>query len=468
MLEKIGLAKRRERGEGCYDRFRGRVLFPIYDAQNRPVGVGGRVLPELGPTDAAKYINSPETPLYAKSKVLYGMNLARDTIRAQGVALVMEGYTDTIMAHQSGFTGAVAACGTALTSQQIRLIAQNAPSGRDARILLVLDGDEAGRRRAGEMLELFLAENADLGVLTLPEEADPCEFLLEHGPEAFQRMLDTAVDALTHAMRLATDGIDVARDVHASSRALDKLVETIAKAPRPTGRESHLRDQAFLSRVAAYFHVPEEGLRARMAELRGRALRGGDGSRGLASPGNTSVSLSPSSGFRAADLDRFSAPAAPAHASLRASELDPADRELLEILLRNPGCIAILADELMVDWIRSPMCRELIERCLQWHMEGEAIDFARLLLEFDDREVKNLLVELDESAKRKGAVDLDGLLRNLLATYRRRDAKHEARSKIASLKNTAGELSPEERLALMRQIEEQAKTRQGISAPMEG
>jgi DNA primase len=453
VLEKIGLAKRRERGAGFYDRFRGRVLFPIFDSQNRPVGVGGRVLPQLNSGDAAKYINSPETPLYAKSKLLYGLSRARDTIRKTGVALVMEGYTDTIMAHQSGFTGAVAACGTALTSQQIRLIGQCAPAGRDARILLVLDGDEAGRRRAGEMLDLFLAENADLGVLTLPDDADPCEFLLEHGPQAFQRLLDTSVDALTHAMRLATEGVDVTRDVHAASRALDKLVETIAKAPRPTGRDDHLRADAFLSRVARHFSVKEESLRDRMNALRERAAR----------PARAAHDALPAD---------FPSPAAPAPASMRADDLDPAERELMEILVREPACVTVLAEHLSVDWITSPACRRVIEACLDWHMEGEPIDFARLLLEFDDQDVKNLLVELDEGAKRKGAVELDGRLQDVLATFRRRDEEHLARSQIATLKE--GHANPtdrqvlEDQLALMRQIEQQAKTRQGISAPMEG
>ena len=103
VLEKVGLVARRPNGPGNYDRFRGRVLFPIFDLQSRPVGMGGRVLPELNSGDVAKYINSPETPLFSKSKLLYGLHAAREAIKKTGVALVMEGYTDCIAAHQFGF-----------------------------------------------------------------------------------------------------------------------------------------------------------------------------------------------------------------------------------------------------------------------------------------------------------------------------------------------------------------------------
>jgi DNA primase len=316
------------------------------------------------------------------------------------------------------------------------------------------------------VLELFLAENANLGVLTLPGEADPCEFLLEHGAEAFQSLVEASDDALTHAMRVATQGVDLQRDAHGASRALDRLVETIAKAPRPAGREHHLRDQAFLSRVAAYFRVPEEHLRERMSRLRGKAAK-----RTATAPARPAA-RSPLAGRSAADGAASPAEQAQAPPSMRAADLDPAERELMEILLQHSACMAVLTEELMVDWITSPVCREVVERCLEWHQEGAVVDFARLLLEFDDGEVKNLLVELDESGRRKGAAEFETRLRDVLNAFRRRDEDRSNRSHVASLKT--GRLTEEEQLALLRQIEQQAKsrqqaqTRQGSSAPMEG
>jgi len=189
-LEAVGVLVVPSEGGGPFDRFRGRLMFSIRDGQGRPVGFGGRVLPEerkgdksnlperpegclaqIKPvpfsqpiTHRAKYINTPETPLFTKSKLLYGLDLARDTLRKTRTALVMEGYTDVIVAHQHGFTNAVAVLGTALGESHVRLLKAHAD-----RIVLVLDGDEAGMHRANEVLELFVAQQADLRILTLPE-----------------------------------------------------------------------------------------------------------------------------------------------------------------------------------------------------------------------------------------------------------------------------------------------------------
>ena len=148
------------------------MLFSIRDPLNRPVGLGGRVLPESGSTSPAKYVNSPETPLFAKSSLLYGLDVARDAMRKSRTALVMEGYTDCIVAHQYGFANAVAMLGTALDEHHIRNLKHFVD-----KIVLVLDGDAAGKRRTNEVLELFVAREADLRILTLPEEMDPAEFL---------------------------------------------------------------------------------------------------------------------------------------------------------------------------------------------------------------------------------------------------------------------------------------------------
>ncbi len=228
MLERIGLITRRKQGPGYYDRFRGRVLFPIFDSQGRAVGTGGRVLPQLAAPEVAKYVNSPETPLFSKSNLLYGLNVARDAIRKTGTALVMEGYTDCIAAHQFGFQNAVAVLGTALGASHVQLLRRFADR---VRVVLVLDGDEAGRKRDKEVLELFVAANVDLRVLTLPDQADPADFLAAHGAEKFAALVDGAVDALGHAFRASTEGVDLQADLHASTQALEYLAGIIAKAP---------------------------------------------------------------------------------------------------------------------------------------------------------------------------------------------------------------------------------------------
>ena len=151
-------------------------VFSIRDVQGRPVGLGGRVLPESGNTSPAKYVNSPETPLFAKSSLLYGLDVAREAVRKSRTAMVMEGYTDVIVAHQFGFDNAVAVLGTAFGPKHVQILKRFAD-----RIVLVLDGDEAGQR-AKEILDLFVTENVDLHVAILPDDLDPCELLLNAAP----------------------------------------------------------------------------------------------------------------------------------------------------------------------------------------------------------------------------------------------------------------------------------------------
>ncbi len=238
ILETIGILARSPSNERLYDRFRGRVLFSIRDPLNRPVGLGGRVLPESGSTSPAKYVNSPETPLFAKSNLLYGLDVARDAMRKSRAALVMEGYTDCIVAHQYGFANTVAILGTALNEHHIRNLKHFVD-----KIVLVLDGDAAGKRRTNEVLELFVAREADLRILTLPEEMDPAEFLEAYGADSLTDLLSTrAVDALDHAFQTATEGLDVQRDLDAVYRAVERLLAVIARRParatgsRPNGR----------------------------------------------------------------------------------------------------------------------------------------------------------------------------------------------------------------------------------------
>lgn len=440
VLEKVGLVQPRQTGGGYYDRFRARVLFPIFDSQARAVGLGGRVLPNYGQADAAKYLNSAETPLFAKHKLLYGLHIARDAIRKSGTALIMEGYTDCIMAHQFGIDNAVAVLGTALGTPQIRLLRGY---GGDVRFVLVLDGDEAGRKRANEVLSLFVAEDADLRVLTLPEEFDPCEILLERGADAFRTLVDNAKDALTHAVETATAGVDLARDVHGAAHALEQLLGIVSKSSRPDSETGHLREQKILSRLAFDFRIPEERIRERLAALRQK------------SPTRVISQPSPQP---AADSDA-SEPRAP-------RRIEALDRELMEILLRNPAILPAVNAVVGPRDILSEPCQEIYLRMLELAQQGSEIDFARLLLEFDDPEIKNLLVEFDEAALQKRTSDFEMALRDVLAGFERRKTDLWRHSQTAVLKERR--LEEDQELDFLRQLAQQERNRQGISRPTEG
>src|SRR5258706_2214373 len=171
-IERSGLVVKKDEG-GSYDRFRGRLMFPVIDAQGRAIAFGGRT---LDPEGEPKYLNSPETAAYTKGRHLYGLNLTRDEIRRQGFAILVEGYLDLIVPYQIGGRKGVASLETALTPEQAKLIARFA-----RKVVVNYDGDRAGVQAAKRAIETILAEDLEVKVLVLPDNADPDDFIRKNG-----------------------------------------------------------------------------------------------------------------------------------------------------------------------------------------------------------------------------------------------------------------------------------------------
>lgn len=186
-----GLLKKRDSGQGCYDVFRNRLIFLIGDEMGRPVAFGAR---QLDPADEPKYLNTAESPLFRKSRTLYGLHLARRSIIESGRAIVTEGYTDVIACHQAGFTNVLGTLGTALTADHARVLKRLCET-----VVLLFDGDEAGQRAADRALEVLFAEPVDVKICILPDGLDPDDCLRgPDGPARFRAAVDGAVDALAY------------------------------------------------------------------------------------------------------------------------------------------------------------------------------------------------------------------------------------------------------------------------------
>ncbi len=194
LVVEAGLAIRRDKGNGAYDRFRGRVMFPIRDATGKLVSFGGRIMGDGEP----KYMNGPESPMFSKSRTLYNLDQARSAMRKKDRALVVEGYFDVITCAAHGFTETVAPMGTALTVEQVRRLKGQAPEA-----VLVFDGDQAGLRAATRSLPVFLGEAMSARVLLLPQGEDPDTFLRKQGAEAFEE----AVVKARPLVEMVLDGI---------------------------------------------------------------------------------------------------------------------------------------------------------------------------------------------------------------------------------------------------------------------
>jgi DNA primase len=178
-IDRSGLVVKKDESSNSYDRFRGRLMFPVLDVQGHPIAFGGRA---LKPDDNAKYINSPETIAYVKGRNLFGLNLTRDEIRRQGFAILVEGFLDLIVPYQAGVRNVVASLGTALTSEQAKLLSRFA-----RKVVVNYDGDRAGVQAAKKSIEILLAEDIEVKVLVLPDNADPDEFIRKFGVTEYQR-----------------------------------------------------------------------------------------------------------------------------------------------------------------------------------------------------------------------------------------------------------------------------------------
>lgn len=447
VLERVGLASRKQSGEGYVDRFRGRLMFSIRDVRSRPIAFGGRVLPGVGDSDPerreAKYINSPETPLFNKSSQLYALDLARNGITQEQGIVVMEGYTDVIMAHQHGITNAVAVLGTALGARHVPLVRRFTDS-----VTLVLDGDEAGQRRTlqilDELLALFVAQQIDLRILTLPDGGDPCDVIATQGSDAFRQLLSRSVDALDHKIQAVTNGLATAPGTHRSAQAVEEILTALARA-LPTQEKatsaSFVREQQVLGRLGREFGLAEDVLRTRLGARR-RELA----SRERRHTGAKLASDAPHSNQRLA--------------------LTAWERELIELLLHQPEVLPRLAEVLSPEEIPSPVCREFYLQALAAMHAGQIPTFDQLMLSTDDPDAKSLLVDCDEHGHEKFASDTDRRVRDLLAhvTDKQQLARHQSR--LADLRQNR--LDPQHEQEVLAELYQDFRRRQTGSAPTEG
>ncbi|MGB7346086.1 MAG: DNA primase [Pirellulaceae bacterium] len=457
-----GVAFQKRSGDGYVDAFRGRLMFPIHDLQNRVISMGGRVIPKIaarhGDNAGGKYINGPETKLFRKSFNLYGLQLAREPIRKGGEALVMEGYTDVVAARQAGIEPVVAVLGTALTEPHVKVLNRFAQ-----RVVLVLDGDAAGVRRADEVLELFVKADVDLRVLTLPDGSDPADYIAEHGREKFQAIVSEAPDALDHKLSRLTDGIDVTRDTHAVMKAIETMVGVIAKAPRNNG----LKIDQLMMRMARTFGLPIE----RLNETLERTRRTVNKPKPKFVPPQQKPSGPPSQSFdpnlalaQASEYDDYEQGGNFALAATTSSaNLQPivgVDRELFELLIESPDLAAMAVEAIDPNWLETTAAKMLLSAYQDLDLAGRDLTADNALLLIENEELKSQVVTLQDRVQaREGklTINADERYAGVMARYAKRETDAEKSSVIAKLATAA--LPEDEEAALLQQLFDNEKAR---------
>ncbi|HEX8907242.1 MAG TPA: DNA primase [Longimicrobiaceae bacterium] len=263
LLLELGLVKESQKGgREPYDVFRGRVIFPIEDLSGRVVAFGGRIL-GAAEEHVPKYLNSPETPVYTKGRYLYGLTWAKNSIRREEAALVVEGYMDYVSLASHGVGNAVAPLGTAMTEEQAALIARYC-----GRVILLYDSDKAGLKATFRSGDELLRAGVEVLVATLPKDEDPDSLVRTQGAAALKRYLDDAVDVLERKIQIL-ERRDYFGSIRGTRQAIDALLPTV----RATSDE--VMHGVYIQRISEKTGVPRETLEKEAAEAPAGERRGG-------------------------------------------------------------------------------------------------------------------------------------------------------------------------------------------------
>jgi DNA primase len=409
VLEQAGLAVGRQSGKGRYDRFRQRVMFPVFTVSGVPVGFGGRFLPTGEEGSAAdegqpKYVNTPETPIYSKGLLLYGLHRARDAIRREQSAIVVEGYTDVLRLHQEGFANTVASSGTALTVQQARALVRYSPT-----VTVIMDGDDPGIQAARRAMGELLSAGADARVVLLPAEHDPDSYLREKGAESLAGLIEAARDPIAFETSLA----GAVRDLDARSRlALARRVAThLVRIDDALKRDVMVREAARAVNV---------GPDALASEVRRLEREGG---RVEGAPATTDQHGTLTAGARS-----------------KPGELD---RELVRAMLMKAEARALLSGEIRTGEIADATLGLIASELAQLASVKSESAVAEVLQRLPEPVIQSLIVALHEDPA--PVEKAEQLLSKLLA--------RRARSEIRKLKAALPSASGDERRRLLELVQ---------------
>lgn len=364
LLEEAGLVVRNERGR-IYDRFRDRLIFAIHDEQGQIIAFSARLLdPDV---KAAKYVNSPETPLFTKSKVLYGFHRAKRAILEKDRAILCEGQIDVLRCHSCGILNVVAPLGTSFTEEHARIIRRQTRN-----VVLCLDADRAGKRAAARAADLLTGESSDLDamaqsdlgvyVIPLPDGQDPDSLIVEKGMEAFQALANQPQDYLDFLVNLVADeGRD---SLSGSRRTIEEVAAFLAKVPNRAYREQ------LMARAALRLKVSTQALQEEIKKL---SRRQRSPARAEAETGSTRAQV---------------------------LKVNPEIYSLLTILLARPEMVTILQSQLEWRWIESLEGAEFLEKIIGLYNHDVWREASELVAALDGAE-ESLVSGIDTAAMKE-------------------------------------------------------------------
>lgn len=349
--EDAGLLKRKEGGSRVYDRFRDRIIFPIMDISGQIAGFGGRVMDDSMP----KYLNSPQTPVYDKKRMLYGLYQARQTCRKQGSAFIVEGYFDVLALWANKIQNAVATCGTALSANHVRLL-----KGYAKKIVLVFDSDVAGINAARKSLPVFEAEKIKAKVLVLPTGHDPDSFVRENGAQAFLDMAENSMDMVPFLVEsaIAEHGLSI----EGKAKIVADVKEQIAFVSDSVTRSLYIKQLA--ERLAVDEAAVLDAVRE--ASRTGPRLPHGPGPEPVRNP--------------LADHDLL-------------------EQEILRMMVHCPESVAEVAERRLLKYFESQTLKSMGMRILEYLLGGGETSTQRIMDLALTQEERNIIAKIQANEK---------------------------------------------------------------------
>ena len=454
-FELAGLVSRKRDG-GYYDRMRHRLIFPIFDAIGRPIAFGGRKLRE---EDEPKYLNSPETKLFNKSRTLYGLHAAKKPIIDSKAAVIVEGYTDVIACHQAGARNVVATLGTALTREHAAELRRFAE-----KVVLIFDADEAGQKAADRAAEVFLTGDIDVAIAVLPDGHDPDSLMKEAGGiEKWNEIVKSADDALAFLFARLEERIKGNETVTGRERIADQFIDRLVQMG--LGKTGAIRRAMVIQKLSGLLRMNEEAvgqiISARAAKFNQfrRPVQTGESSE-----------AAESERIRENAEKRVTDQVAGGDIGHRLKAVREAERQMIGCLIRDNRLFHLSIEE-GLDFDEAVLPAELVDgnhRSLYQLIydklcEGQDVSGVGLMADFASMgrvELSGVLSEIEMSLDRLGLGDeaVEGMFKDavmkLIAVRREHEYEQQRQSLHGGERGSTGSDSAEEKLRLMKELVE--------------
>ncbi|UCE99314.1 MAG: DNA primase [Planctomycetota bacterium] len=368
LLEQAGLIVAQMGTKTFGDKFANRLMFPITDVTGRVIAFGGRALDDRG----AKYINSPTTALFDKSNSLYGLQQARHHIVSTGLAIVVEGYTDCIMAHQCGCENVVASLGTSFTAGHGRILRRYAK-----KVVLVFDSDTAGVEAANRALEVCVSQRIDIKLASVPQAKDPCDFLLTDGKEPFDQLVEDAVDVFRFKWNRLIEAFGTERTLVDNKAAIEEFLQTVAAAVW-SGKLPAIDRGLIVNRLSKIIATDAKEINAELAKRIKTAARVASYPDTILTKNQKVQSLDLGSGFFA-----------------------EAQREILEVLLNEPKLFEIVKPNITAELFEVPILKQIATILFKMLNRNPDVRLADILAAAESVEEGSVIVDLAHAGEQK-------------------------------------------------------------------